>query len=104
MRAIALLLVIAMCSCATLEPNSIRLYGEHVSHATQHLQNDPTDYGYNTVNLELHYKVRGVFLDLSEGINLNAKDKNVPWAEYGALDGPREVFQARFGYEWQVKP
>lgn len=86
--------VLSGCSC--LEPNTVRLYAEHVSHATQHMGSDKTEYGYNTVNIELHYQRGGAFLDLAEGLNLNAKSN---WEEFGALAGPREVFTARVGYE-----
>lgn len=104
MRKLMVLAVLALQACTVIEPNAVRIYAEHVSHASQHFGSDPTNYGYDAINLELHYKYKGVFLDVAEGMVLEKRDCNVPWKEYGALDGPREIFTARAGYEWQVKP
>lgn len=95
-----------MAGCTTLEPNAIRVYGEHVSHASQHFESPATNYGYDTVNVEAHWEHKGAFLDLSEGINLERADCEVNGKDngYGGLWGPREVFQARIGYEWSIKP
>ena len=105
----------------------LSLYGEHVSHLTQHqpFARYPTNYGYNTVNVGITFEEHGThgggpFLSLNEGYNLtNGGDT---WTEYistihvhgwtdtgpgwrplesnGALLGPREVFSARFGWRW----
>jgi hypothetical protein len=97
--AIVLVLVVAAMSGCALQPTSVRLYAEHVSHATQHvpIADISTQYGYNTVDLELHWQRGPGFLDLAEGYNLNGKDCPLPC--YGALEGPREVFHARIGLE-----
>lgn len=90
--------------CVSLEPTSVRLYGEHVSHATQHFESAPTDYGYNALSVELHWQANGAFLDVAEGINLNSRDKLDTTADcYGGLWGPREVFTLRAGYEIPLK-
>lgn len=98
---------LVMTGCTVLEPNSVRVYGEHVSHASQHFGPDPTSYGYDAVNVELHYQRKGVhgtwFADIAEGIVLNAKDSKVTGDCYGGLWGPREVFTARAGYEFQLR-
>lgn len=103
MKNLILVSVLALSGCAAIEPNSIRVYGEHVSHATQHFESTPTDYGYNAINVEIHYQHKGAFLDIAEGIVLNRKDTQVSWCEYGAMAGPRELFTARVGYEFQLK-
>ena len=89
-----------------VEPTSIRVYAEHVSHLTQHapIASEPTDFFYNTMNVEAHWQHKGVFLDVAEGVSLQGRDTHVPWQEYGALIGPREVFTARAGYEFEVAP
>lgn len=105
----------------------LSLYGEHVSHLTQHapFASDPTNYGYNTVNLGITLEEHGMhgggpFLTLAEGYNLTHGGNS--WAEHistihvqgwtytgpgwspvesnGALLGPREVFSARIGWRW----
>lgn len=103
-RAAAAAMLLVVGGCAAIEPNSVRIYGEHVSHASQHFGSDPTSYGYDSLNLELHYQHRGLFLDVAEGIVLNSKDTKVSGDCYGGLWGPREVFTARAGYEFPFKP
>ena len=118
----------ALAGCAALGPPQtvVSLYGEHVSHITQHqpFTSDPTDYGYNTVNLAVTVETRksGPFLTLADGYNLtrggNYRFSNVTacpapsvsscqifsrphsFQEFGALAGPREVFSARAGWRW----
>ena len=58
----------------------LSLYGEHVSHLTQHapFAAHPTNYGYNTVNLGITFEEHGMhgggpFLTLAEGYNLTAQ-------------------------------
>lgn len=100
-RLVSIGAIVALSGCAAVRPNNIRLYAEHVSHVSQHMGSNPTDYGYNTINLELHYEHKGVFSDIAEGYNLGAKSD---WGlGYGALVGPREVFSARIGYDFKVK-
>lgn len=58
----------------------LSLYGEHVSHLTQHqpFARYPTNYGYNTVNVGITFEEHGTrgagpFLTLAEGYNLTAQ-------------------------------
>lgn len=99
------------------------IYGEHVSHISQHqpFAADPSEYGYNTISVSVTFESHGnggPFLTLADGYNLTS-DANV-WCRgkpisgdpgmyefhrlqyYGALGGPREVFAARFGWRWIV--
>lgn len=93
--------IAVLTGCACVEPASVRVFGEHVSHASQHFGSDPTDYGFNMVAVEAHWESEGWFADLDEGLNLNSKSDG--GHGYGALVGPREVFTARAGYDFQVK-
>ena len=88
-----------LCSGCAIAPNTLRIETEHVSHLTQHFEADPTNFGYNALTLELHWQRRGWFADVSEGLVLNARDRNINSLCYGALAGPREVFAARMGWE-----
>src|SRR5690242_18925686 len=52
------------------------LYGEHVSHLTQHepFTSDPSASGYNTVNIAVTFERHGgagAFLPLAEGYNIS---------------------------------
>ena len=100
------LTLLALAGCASVEPTSVRVYAEHVSHLTQHepFTDAPTAYADNLLNVEAHWQHRGAFLDVAEGVSLQGRDTHVPWQEYGALIGPREVFTARAGYEFEVAP
>lgn len=90
--------------CASLEPNSVRVYGEHVSHVSQHFETQPTNYGYEAISVELHYQRKGWFADIAEGVQLGARDTHVHGADsYGGMLGPRELFTARAGYEFQLR-
>jgi hypothetical protein len=101
-RVAALCIAVSLVAGCALKPNSIRVYAEHVSHASQHFGSNSTNFGYNALNVELHYQHGGAFLDVAEGVNLNGRSR-APWLEYGSLDGPREVFTARAGYEFALK-
>src|SRR5262249_50920099 len=71
-------MVLAVAGCATVEPNSVRVYGEHVSHLTQHepFTDHPTNYGYNAINVEAHWQSGPVFVDVAEGYVLESKLNN----------------------------
>lgn len=105
MHEMTIFAVLALVSgCAALEPNSVRVYAEHVSHVTQHFGSDPTNYGYDQVAAEVHYQRGGMYLNISEGINVDPQLKaNIIGPVYGGLAGPRETFQAQAGYEFQLK-
>lgn len=98
-----LLAALALTGCA-LEPNSLRVEAEHVSHVSQHFGPDPTNLGFNAVMLEAHWQQGHAFLDVSEGINISPRLDSVVGPVYGALAGPREIFQAKAGWEIPLKP
>lgn len=128
--ALAIGILSSVSGCTALGPPQaeVKVYGEHVSHITQHepFAADPTNYGYNTVNLALTIETQresGPFLTLADGYNLTSggdytlsdvgpcADYSGPGQcmqygdpyrvrEYGALAGPREVFSARLGWRW----
>ncbi len=88
--------IIALAGCSTLEPDAIRVVTEHESHALQHqpFTSSPTNYGANSVNLELHWQKGPAFLDLSEGYMFNG-DQMCNWK----VCGGRETFKARVGVD-----
>jgi hypothetical protein len=110
---LVLLIAVLVSGCSTmrsLEPNTVAVYGEHVSHVTQHepFTSETTNYGYNTVNVSARWQCEkspcaGAFLEVAEGLNVGRRD-DVPFRSYSGLAGPREVFSARAGYQWRVKP
>lgn len=101
MKALLALLIASVSGCA-LEPNSIRPEIEHVSHAFQHepFTSHPTNYGYTQLSLVAHWEVRHAYVELGEGYNLDSADGNA----CGALYGGHEVFTARAGYIFNLKP
>lgn len=90
----------ALTGCAAM-PDKLRLVASHDSHLTQHFGPNPTDYGYNAVAVELGWKRGPWFLDVSEGLVLNHAANG--GQEYGAMWGPREIFQARTGLEISLR-
>ena len=101
----AALAALSLSGCA-LEPTHVAAYAEHVSHVTQHFQAQPTNFGYQSINVSARWQsTRGPFLELSEGYNFTRA-----WKGYGkvcgagALEGPAEVFTARAGWQWNLKP
>lgn len=100
----AILFAVLTTGCALL-PNTVSPVIEHVSHLTQHapFTSHPTDYGYNQVALQAHWNVtRNTFVEVSEGYNLGTL--NTHGQACGALYGGREVFTAKIGYTFHVKP
>jgi hypothetical protein len=92
--------------CSTIEPNSVRVYTEHVSHISQHFGSDASNFGYEEIAVEAHYQMGHAFLNISEGYNLSpGPDGGIKMVgvERGALAGPREAFQAQAGYEFALK-
>jgi hypothetical protein len=80
-----------LAGCAVL-PNNVRVESEHVSHLTQHFGPDRTNYGYDSVGVVGRWQFGHAYIE--------AGDSYAP----ERLDGYHEVFEARFGYEFQVKP
>lgn len=93
--------VVALTGCQTLEPNTITPFLEHDSHASQHFGPHPTNYGYNEVGVQAHWDLPSKFyVEMAEGYNFAPKNGQL----CAGLCGPREVFSARVGYVFKVKP
>lgn len=90
---------LTLSGCA-LAPNTIRLQGEHMSHASQHMDGTNGHIGAELVGLVAHWQTGGVFLNVEESYNLSPADGH---ACIGGICGEREVFQAQAGYEWRLK-
>ena len=93
MRYLPCLLLTGCC----LAPNAVRLEAQHTSHLTQHFGarsdcSQPGNCGWETIAVEAHWQTGGWFLDASEGYAVER------------CDNLHEVFNARAGYEWKVKP
>jgi hypothetical protein len=106
-RCVATLIALAgpLGGCA-LAPRQIAVYGEHVSHATQHFGDTRTDYGFDTVNVAAQWRTAdgaGPFADVAEGYNLDSKWHYAGYDTVGALIGPREVFSARVGWIFRLR-
>lgn len=96
--------VITLTSCAALAPQSYSVYAEHTSHVLQHFGSHSTDYGYNAVFGAATWRHRnrgGPFLTIAEGYNFTHcwHAENVQGC--GALEGGREVFEARAGWTFR---
>lgn len=89
LTAVASALLLA--GCAVL-PNNVRVETEHVSHITQHFGTERTNYGYDVVGVVGRWQFGHAYVEAGDSYSPDR------------LDGYHEVFQARFGYEFQVKP
>ena len=88
---------LALESCSLMQP---RLYLEemHESHATQHFESQPTNFGFDAVQLNLHVGIGSrIYLDLAEGATLEGCRGSGESAYCGGLFGPREEFNGRVG-------
>lgn len=102
----AIFAVLLLQGCAALEPNTIGIEGDHVSHISQHFGPHPTNYGYDAIALTAHWQIAGTraYVELSEGYNLHNNYQMVNGAEScGALWGPHEVTTLRLGYTFRLK-
>jgi hypothetical protein len=88
-----LLVCTSVSGCAALIPDSIGPEIEHVSHASQHFGDHPTNFGYSQVNVVARWHYGNGYAEVSEGVTLGCE----------RLDGMREVFNARFGYAIPLK-
>lgn len=98
-------LIFWLTGCTALEPNSFRVEAEHISHMTQHepFTDHPTNIGDESIEMLAHWKVlQHGYFEIGEGLNVSphqaGKDCN------GGLCGPREIFIARAGYIFTVRP
>jgi len=102
MKALLIVAILALAGCALI-PQSIEPRLVHVSHATQHIV-DHTDFGYNEIALAAKWKpTEHLRVEVSEGINVNREWLSPYGPQYGSLVGPREIFEASFGYEIPLK-
>jgi uncharacterized protein YceK len=113
---ILLFAALSLAGCAALRQRVkpgprivVKAYVEHISHATQHaplahwlglpVSNYGTDAVFGSVTLEGHAQ-NGPFVTLAEGVSLNGHWRYGGDEGYGALLGPREIFEARAGWKW----
>lgn len=103
MKSLIAIAALSLTGCC-LVPNTVSPVVEHVSHASQHFGPNRTNDGYNQLALVARWRVyKGAFLEMSEGVNLGRKCAN--GKAYDGLSGnEREVFTARVGYTFEVKP
>jgi hypothetical protein len=92
--------ILALTGCAALLPNTLRLQGEHLSHASQHMDGTRGHIGAELVGVVAHWQTGGWFANAEESYNLSPADGHLC---VGGICGEREVFQAQAGYEWRVK-
>ena len=100
LRCLCIVTMLTLSACA-LVPNTLRLQGEHMSHASQHMDGTHGHVGAELVGLVAHWQHGGVFLNLEESYNVSPADGHVC---NGGICGEREVFQAQAGYEWRLQP
>jgi hypothetical protein len=99
MKRLLLLAPLLLQGCA-LAPNSVRLQGEHISHASQHIDGSGGHMGAELVGVVAHWQTRGWFLNVEESYNLSPADGHFC---AGGICGNREVFQSQAGYEFKLK-
>ena|ERR1700757_3752321 len=104
----AITITFALSGCSTLrtlEPNAIPIELNHVSHMTQHepFNAHPTNYGYDALSIGAKWRpLKNLSISISEGVVLERQAPDGE-REYGALYGPREVFNGRIAYEIPLK-
>lgn len=107
MNKATLLLAFALSGCSTLTaviPNTIAPELEHMSHASQHapFTSSPTAYGANIAQLTAQWNLpHHFYFNASEGVNLNRHYASGD--SCGEIEGPREQFTARIGYNFKLR-
>lgn len=99
MRALLLAPVLLLAGCA-LAPATVRLEYEHVSHPLAGWpceRQGTTEDVLNQVNAIARYEIRGAYVDLGLGRNLQGQHG-------GGFYGPVLTGTVRAGYEWRLKP
>jgi hypothetical protein len=93
--------LLAWLSGCALAPDTIRLQGEHMSHASQHIDGTNGHMGAELVGIVAHWQTGGWFVSAEESYNFSPADGHIC---NGGICGNREVFQAQAGYEWRLRP
>lgn len=78
-------------------PSTVSVELNHTSHVEQHFEPQPTNYGYDALQLNLHWAEGRAYLDLADGVVLGPCQGVGEYRSCESLDGPREVFTARAG-------
>jgi len=95
----------ALVGCADIPAPMVPTYAavelNHISHASQHFGPDPTNYGIDVLQLNIHWNITSRwYAELAEGVVLEPcyRARGTTWDQCGALDGPREVFNGKVGF------
>jgi hypothetical protein len=93
-------MLIALNGCAALVPDEFGVEAEHVSHISQHFGPDRHEYGFDALSAVARWRWGAHFYaEMSDG----AVIEDCRSGYCGALWGPREVFEARAGYVFQIR-
>lgn len=98
MRYLILLAVLApmIAGAFDLRPTAVDAEFDHISHASQHFGVDQTNYGAEIAALVARWQLGPrVSVSLSEGFTFGPRWQSAGDFGYGAILGPREVFQGR---------
>lgn len=94
MRTTILILAFILSTGCALEPKTIRIGAEHISSITQHFGSDRTNAAVEEATISAHWSpTTHTYLEIQDGYILN----NITFA------GHKEVFEARAGYEFQLR-
>lgn len=99
--ALSLALALPLAGCA-LEPTDISIYGEHVSSISQHFGSDPTDYGYESIDVSARWQSRhGPFIELTDGYDPRPECRRSDCQMFLTPSG--ELFTFRAGWTWTLR-
>lgn len=99
MKRLFLLAPLLLQACC-IAPNTLRIQGEHLSHASQHVDGTGGHVGAELVGIEAHWQFGHWFANLNESYNLSSADGH---ACLGGICGEREIFFGSAGYEFKLK-
>lgn len=92
------------CAVEPMLPSYAAVEVNHTSHIEQHFQPEPTSFGYNALQLDLHWTQGRFYLDLADGVVLGSCTGVGEYRSCEGLEGPREVFTGRAGIVLFAKP